>query len=437
VYDSYSKNREKVLRHQARAPTPASQKEYLNQFSVGVYEQIGLDINKEYIRLRKFKGYIKLLLFYVYTFRLRAAFVQYREQVRQVRLAMERAAAQRVYCAIKCSLVWKAIQRREELKRNQANRDADNERAFQLLIAECANKIRNGVRKYTAMKVVKRMLGKRRAATLIQKRLRGVLGRMRAHAVLLMFQYIFRNATVIQCAARKRLAVRKATLHRKLNFVKNWLAHVQQRKLASQEGLFLAGAEAFIARAYRTHVIRAKLRKLVYWNHFTKAIVLQRVLRGYLARRITTKAIRAMRIRRKLELSSALVIQRFARGLRARLRYKALVLKRQQLRTLKLEAKMKRLRAVNVAKLTPWMLLGALLYKAKPFKHIRLNKKATKIQRVWRGHHGRNRAFIVRIQQTIANINRKFRLHTRSALKIQKVFRGWSLRCVVIVINYI
>eukprot|EP01034_Spumella_vulgaris_P024182 gene24183-30498_t len=424
MYGAYAKNRELVLRNQSKQPSKASQKEYLNQFSVEVYEEIGLDINKEYIRLRKFKGYIKLLLFYVYTFRLRASFHHYEEQVHQMRLAVLRAAAQRVYCAIKCSLFWRAVQRREELKRNQANREADNERAFQLLVAQCANKIRNGVRKYTAMKVVRRMLGKRRAATLIQKRARGIQGRRKAHAVLLMFQYIFRNATVIQCAARKRLAVRRVTLYRKLNFVKNWLAHVQQRKLASQEGLFLAGAEAFIARAYRTHVIRGKLKKLVHWNHFAKAITMQRVLRGYLTRRVTTKALKAMRVRRKLELLSALIIQRFVRGLRARLRYRKLVTKKKEMRKLKLEAKMKRLRHVNVGKLTPWMLLGALLYKAKPFKHIRLNKKATKIQRVWRGHHGRNRAFIVRIQQAIAKINRRYRLHTRSATKIQKVFRG-------------
>ncbi len=208
VYDQYSKNREVAVRDATRRQQH-SEREYLNQFSVEVFEQCGLDINKEYIRLRKFKSYIKLLLYYVRSFRLRAAFAHYKAQVLLVRKAVLRRAAQRVYCAIKAAIYWNSLRARELLKRNRLASEEDLERQEQRFAQQSAGRIQRAVRRAAKMRTIRRRLLMRRSATKIQKRMRGCIGRRRAHAVLLMHQYVFRNATIIQATARRRLALRK------------------------------------------------------------------------------------------------------------------------------------------------------------------------------------------------------------------------------------
>jgi hypothetical protein len=57
-----------------------------------------------------------------------------------------------------------------------------------------------------------------------------------------------------------------------------------------------------------------------------------------------------------------------------------------------------------------------------------VNKKATIIQKVWRGHHAYLRCFYLRVKRRLHQDHQRYMRLFRAAVKIQKVWRGFIVR---------
>lgn len=116
---------------------------------------------------------------------------------------------------------------------------------------------------------------------------------------------------------------------KKIRFVEGMLEHLRQMR-EEKKILFLQnGAELYIAKAFRAFKLRRKLKHLIYWNRYAKAIVIQRVYRGYRARLRCTLLGKQNRARAKLENESAVQLQKIVRSFIARCRFQHILEKRE------------------------------------------------------------------------------------------------------------
>lgn len=205
------------------------------------------------------------------------------------------------------------------------------------------------------------------------------------------------------------------------------LEDLQRFRSTCQQQMRLDGAELHIAKAYRTLVLRRKLKNLLYWNRYRCAVLIQRIYLGYRVRRKFLKVWALHKKRVAYENECAHRIQQLVRAFLARrnLRSRAQV----KLRL----ARERRARKLMILATTTnrfnlkWMLVK-LYRKSKPFRIRTLRKKAVIIQKVWRGHRGRKRALIVRVMHAIKAINVAFHCRIRAAITIQCNWRGLITR---------
>ena len=59
---------------------------------------------------------------------------------------------------------------------------------------------------------------------------------------------------------------------------------------------------------------------------------------------------------------------------------------------------------------------------------ISVNKKATTIQRVWRGHHAYVRCFLLRVKRALDRDRDAYMKRFRAAVTIQRIVRGFLYR---------
>jgi hypothetical protein len=130
--------------------------------------------------------------------------------------------------------------------------------------------------------------------------------------------------------------------------------------------------------------------------------------------------------RQALEHRSAIKIQLLIRRYVAKCKLFALIKKKARVAKER-KAKKLLLMATSSKSSLRWMLV--LLYrKTKLFRIHMLQKKATIIQKVWRGKHGRQRAFIVRVTKAIKRIRDAYDRRQAAAAKIQRNWRGFITR---------
>lgn len=216
------------------------------------------------------------------------------------------------------------------------------------------------------------------------------------------------------------------TLTRKLHVVKLLLDDLQRFRASRLQQMRLDGAETYIAKAYRTLVIRRKLKNLLYWNRYRCATLIQRIYMGYRVRKKFLKVWKLHKDRQALEHRSAIKIQLLIRRYVAKCKLFALIKKKARLAKER-KAKKLLLMATSSKSSLKWMFV--LLYrKTKLFRIHMLHKKATIIQKVWRGKHGRKRAFIVRVTKAIKKIRDAYERRHAAAAKIQRNWRGFNTR---------
>lgn len=187
------------------------------------------------------------------------------------------------------------------------------------------------------------------------------------------------------------------------------------------------GAEICIAKAYRTLMIRRKLKKLVYWNHFRVAIIIQRYVRGHLVRRRMIDTFKNHRIRKMLENKSAVAIQAQFRRYRCLKLFHNRVLQKAKLDHKRKQQKMLKL-ATAATRVNIFWSLRKLFRKIQPFRYLTLNRNAIVIQRYWRGHHGRVRFFMIKCSSTLSKLYDKHAKDTIYAKLIQRHWRGYITR---------
>lgn len=187
------------------------------------------------------------------------------------------------------------------------------------------------------------------------------------------------------------------------------------------------GAEICIAKAYRTLMIRRKLKKLVYWNHFRIAIIIQRYVRGHLVRRRMIDTFKNHRIKKTLENKSAVAIQAQFRRHRCVKLFHNRVLQKAKLDHKRKQQKMLKL-ATAANRVNIFWLVRKLFRKIQPFRYLTLNRNAIVIQRYWRGHHGRVRFFMIKCTSTLSKLYDKYVKETIHAKLIQRHWRGYITR---------
>jgi hypothetical protein len=208
--------------------------------------------------------------------------------------------------------------------------------------------------------------------------------------------------------------------------VKLLLDELQRFRGACQVQMRLDGAELHITKAYRTLVLRRKLRNLLYWNRYRCATLIQRIYVGYRVRCKFQKIWSLHRKRQAQEHASAVKIQLLIRSSLARRKLKAL--SQQKLRTARERRARKLMLLATTSQFNLKWALVKLYRKTKLFRIHMLRKRATVIQRVWRGHRGRKRAFYVRVSRAIRAISEGYQRRARAAGVIQCNWRGFITR---------
>lgn len=209
--DKYVKQLDQLLNSKKKA-SDQSEKEFLNLFSERVLDEIGLDLNKEYNRVRHFKLNLMKLSYNFYIHRLKSAFAQFtRQSVKLKSMILNRAAS--IICrALRRVNIVLNEHRRIKMLKEQARQEAIRlER--RLNVEQYSSKvITRAIFLYTRRKKFCREWRIRRSCTKIQARIRGFLTRKAVHVLRSKILIFIRNAITIQCAYRCRLARRKVRL---------------------------------------------------------------------------------------------------------------------------------------------------------------------------------------------------------------------------------
>jgi hypothetical protein len=293
----------------------------LVHFNFSVYRESGVHLNKDYNSKVYLKNAVKMIMLFTYTCRMRACWAHFREQVIKVRTAIRNRSARTISRSIRRYNRWKHYLATEHAKEQQALAEAKRARDRFLLEHKSATILKLCLFRNTKMRVIRRRLLQKRSIALLQRFYRGYRGRLRYRRINERRKYRSSYALKIQMCYRRHLARRKLILKRKLKFVHDWLAHINNERLQTIRQYKMDGAECYIAHAYRLYQMRKRLKKIMYWNRFAKAIVIQKNFRGYIVRKIVGKEIRAFRIRLKNREEAARKIQRLARFYNARMKF--------------------------------------------------------------------------------------------------------------------
>jgi hypothetical protein len=190
-----------------------SEQEYLNLFSVKVLDEIGLDLNKEYNKIRNYTIYLMQLSYHFYIQRMRAGFVHFHAQYAKIREARLKHARKVIFRSVQMGIY---ILTQNEKRRRRVEQDRAEELRRLAADAEFRRKcliVYRSLFYHKQMKILRRRVRQRRMATRIQRRLRGVIGRRIAREWRALKALLSRSALVIQCAYRQRLAWRKVRDH--------------------------------------------------------------------------------------------------------------------------------------------------------------------------------------------------------------------------------
>eukprot|EP00605_Chrysophyceae_sp_TOSAG23-4_P001444 GSChrysophyteH1.ASY1.ANO1.1572.1 assembled CDS len=408
----------------------SEREEWMEEYKLALHDDMGIDLDQEFLAKRLAERAIRLMMFYILEVQLKNSFTLLKDQTRRVSNARIEKAA-RIINRIGRGMIARAMVRYKKRILKERN-ELQHSSHYKLIKLQnkMAKVITRSIRLYGRLRVIKGKLKKRRAATVIQRLARGVAGRKRAEEQRRWIAWLHWNATMIQCSFRQHLARRKVELYRKIEMVKGIMAEWEQIKKEKMLQLQLAGAANTIRHYYRGYKIRVKLKTIIFWNRWEKAISLQRFTRGHAGRKIAKNLLRIKLAKEKTVFDAAQIMQKRVRGINARIRFAAMIhekkkerARRRMLKAKYLEGRENMMDANNLKAFA----IGTLR-SMMPFRYILLWARALIIQRVYRGYRGRRMVFIRRIKRRIRQDNAYYFGKEQGAKHFQRIFRGFRIR---------
>lgn len=214
-----------------------------------------------------------------------------------------------------------------------------------------------------------------------------------------------------------------------MKFVHEWIYEMEQKSVLHKQVFMEMGAVSYISKAYRTYLIKKRLFKLIFYNHFVKAITIQRYYRGCATRKMHRVRMVNKRKLEALQFQKAIIIGKYVRRYLAQCQLDRMFDEKDAIHGEKYNLKLLKLAQGEtmafvckkyVHRWKHWYFFGK--------KYKIYNEKAAMIQRVYRGYHGRQRAYFVRIMNSVRVIHKLQMKRYRAIKKIQKVWRGYMTR---------
>lgn len=188
-----------------------SEKEYLNLFSVHVLEESGLDLNKEYNKIRNYTIYLMKLSYYFYIQRLKSGFFHLHNQFLKIKAERIKNASKIIFRTVKFGVY--ILTKNERKLRLLEQQKFERQRQLELdteLFKKCKLIFRT-LFYHHKMKLIRKLVLYRKSATIIQKHVRARIGRRKAIEWYKRRKLINYSALVIQCIYRQHLARRKVS----------------------------------------------------------------------------------------------------------------------------------------------------------------------------------------------------------------------------------
>jgi hypothetical protein len=207
-YDVLLQQKQKLSDLTDPTKTQEQEKEYLNKFSVKVYEEIGVDLNKEYNRMRRYKNCIKIIMVHFYKSRTADAFAWWVNQTKRCNIALQHRAATKINQAMFAAMYRKNNTERKKLRKEQFEAEMERRRIRNALLSRMANRIKLCIWKFVDRKLKAHKAAKTKVAVLLQKRFRGWKARAYFNKIYSRFNLCNHSATIIQTAFRRSLAIR-------------------------------------------------------------------------------------------------------------------------------------------------------------------------------------------------------------------------------------
>jgi len=431
ILTSYTHHRTRFERQTAKVAKQSTEaEEWLDGYKMALHDELGVDIDAKFLQKKLADRAIRLMMFYILEVQLKNSFVFLRDQTRRVTNARFLRAVALVN-RMGRGLVARQYARARAQKVKDRN---DYERGTKYKRIRLENNksriIQRSIRLYTKMKGIKKLLKHRRDATTIQRRIRGIQGRDYARRVLMWRDWLKTNSTMIQCSYRQHLARRKAILYRKILEVRELMKQWEEIRKQKMRQLQLVGASNTIKRYYKACKVREKIKTIIFWNRWGKAISLQRFTRGYYGRKIFKNLMRIKKAKEKRVFDAAQRMQKYVRGANARKMFAGMLLEKKKQRARRRMAKAKYMESKENM-FDKNNIKGFAMAAARslmPFRYLLLWSRAAKIQRVYRGFRGRRVAFIRKIKTRIRKANQLYFGREKGANHMQRIFRGFKVR---------
>eukprot|EP01031_Cornospumella_fuschlensis_P036608 gene36608-44410_t len=410
--------------------TSSSHKAFLQSFSLKVFTEMGIHLDPAYNKHSRYSRALSIFFVYWRQARLFSSVSQWKEYVAYCQKLQRELAAKRIFQALRYFQFISALRIRVQRRVNENNAATRRYIENQRFLNKMARIITACVFRVGKLKQVRKLVQKRRAATCIQRHIRGKIARIK-------YKYLRREmfrqrvcVLKIQRMYKRRLAVRKALLARKLQFVEDWLASLDARSQSFRTSFTQSGAQYVIASLYRKSRLLKKLHRLVYLHQHAMAIKIQKHLRGYWVRKQFRLSRQEKEEQLQREIVQIIIIQKYVRRYLAQMLLLRMIQEQDSARIVKYNEKLFLLAQgpKNAFFHRLWHKLkyrGIMVWMSKEKKY---NACARNIQRLYRGFHGRQRAKVLRIKNQVDILNEELKLRRRSAIKIQKIFRGWKAR---------
>jgi hypothetical protein len=215
---------------------------------------------------------------------------------------------------------------------------------------------------------------------------------------------------------------------RKMKFIGEFINFLENKRFSHEKGYQEVGAISRILQTYRLYVLKKRLFNMLYWLKYSKVIIIQRFVRGYLTRKKYQQFAKNRILRQQTEKKSAIIIQKVFHRCVAEKKYLRYYQQKQQRKQVHHQMKLLKL-AEGVSFSQKCTLMGLKLYrKCRPFRYLILNEKAIMIQKIYRGYHGKQRMKFVKLHNYLNDFYKKQNIQMKAIRKIQRVWRGCNMR---------
>jgi hypothetical protein len=181
---------------------------FLDKLKCSMLDDYGLNVDETFTRRRKFGKACYTLIYYVNNFKLKTAFDWLKQKVKHLLRQRRIVATMTIsYCVKRFLAIRDAKLTKSNLKAQAEARKAARMRNQDRL--NLAGALVLGLVRFS---VVRKRVSRRKAATTIQSRVRGVLGRTLVANIRAYNYYLFCSARTIQCCYRQHLARRRVSI---------------------------------------------------------------------------------------------------------------------------------------------------------------------------------------------------------------------------------